>query len=112
MRDTHTHTEHDAGIAARGQASTPANRYEMALERGYDPHEDYSPSPDQIAADREAFARGKRVGLDAKNPMSTLHDAAVAEAWAILDGGWTRALEALGLMSVGVGSHNLPRRPE
>lgn len=108
-RDYSTHTEADAGRHL--DAYDGMSRYEAALERGYDPGEDYSPEP--LSEESSAlFARGKRVGFDAKNPMSAMHTEAVAEAWAILDGGWARALEALGLMAVGVGSHNLPRRSE
>ena len=109
-RDYSTHTERDAGLAARADISGPVDSYEMALERGYDPHEDYS--TETSPADLELMARGRRVGLDASNPASSLHEPAVAEAWAILDGSWERRFEALGLMSVGVGSHNLPRREE
>lgn len=108
--DYSTHTERDAALAAQGSGTGPADAYEMALERGYDPHEDYSESEEAKRANLALFRRGRRVAIDARNPESTLHEYAVKEAWAIIDAGFARSHEGLGLFSMGVGTHNLPRR--
>ena len=74
--------------------------YERALERGYDPCEDYSPTDAERAQSAEAYSWGRWTGLAALNPDHPRHHDAHAAALATHAATWGSP-EKLGLLRVG-----------